>query len=1019
MELLIGEDAKGRSDSIEYYIDGCRLDDVNFTETLSRINVPELILNLKAENIISNSISKVPNNNKFSLQAFLLYLLPLSGHLHQELLKTNNQPAVLNKKSDPIMYTDISPYHYYKDQYNNATDNQTVQNTTTSHIFPNDKDHYKQNALYVMDEAEHSNITNKKYNNINMLQSWEERQYVKSSSNSYIEVDQEHKLSILVASAPSLITKGWKYFLVTTSAVVSFAGIYLGYKWIKETFYEKEIDQGNKAEMYYNNNKHLFLGSARKKTLGINNLQFDTISIEDLAFNIAFGEQSIGTQNDGFELSVAELQYDSITQKDSRLKLTEIVLKAVTRDFYNKYLYEYCLGVSKIVNKDLQSFLIKLYEQINNDLLVATSIVSLTSIGSTSYVKGMAIFLEEFASSGLAKFDLAPLKIIKNNLSKKLILCHQYPINWSDVSFTNNTLWVQLLYQDFDYSKQNNTLFSKNTYMLVDCMKSKTFDVINDVIKHKNFIHLKKSFLYDMHKNLVEFSKIINRTTKCSLPVQKLWGTVLSSINSCDIDNSKPNVYSIINMLVINNLIIPFINEHNKNHPQTIDDEECMICTFNPIIYTLSVINYQYIVQKIENSASNIESAVTGIVDNFEQAGNNILDSIQGISRAADDISQLDIPSALTDTSDGVISIANAASEITGVQALSSEVQHVLDKLNSLKEFIFLQDDNIILGKKEAEELQIHELSRIYGKEPWSLYPGLLNFLTLNIVPGNVLQSQILLEKALEDVQAILYYAENTLHLSKTSTNLEHYVKRYLAKSFGTENSVILNAGINRIEETIKRMQRFINDSKKNGFQNFLIASTLNYPLEGGGGFEFTSNVPTEKLDTVAFVIKGHHEIIIISELNQIHHSGALSNKIKKYSLPQVIVHEISHIVVNSYDLFEITPILGKFPCAQEALELFIQNVPFSPQINIIERKLQGVVGILTEPISSIVPTLLRNEFFRTNLLLLNADSITILIFDLAFLRKSDYKLFNREILSSSTQETIKKSWSHPLRQLV
>lgn len=291
---------------------------------------------------------------------------------------------------------------------------------------------------------------------------------------------------------------------------------------------------------------------------------------------------------------------------------------------------------------------------------------------------------------------------------------------------------------------------------------------------------------------------------------------------------------------------------------------------------------------------------------------------------------------------------------------------------------------------------QSRHLDKIYNTTHWFVYRGYPN--KNIIVPDNIRQTQIKLKYGLKQVETALVRVEVLLN----SKNLEDvmYMYKYFAGLLGTKDVLAVSESIFRTKIIIQKMSEYMEFSRKEEYNTFFVTCIADISeVPGMKGYEFVSkSMDKDGITVGAFVTTGDPSVLIISEMNQMTSFENVIHRTDKHDMYETLLHEISHIVVDTEDIcYHRTMIGGRLPKAQQArLEFeryFIEN-KFNLHKSIYEltrsfRTIYQYDGNLST--SQLTEYLLKNDaVFRSNAIMINADTVALVIRDLSARRLAD-----------------------------
>lgn len=168
------------------------------------------------------------SGSEFSLKAFLLNLLQLSGHILSDERGVVTPQLKSRHESSSHADTGIIVYKQHQPYPDNASYTRIPSNDdTTALLLPNNNNTNKQDMQPVVSVPRYSNTTDKQHDDVDLLASLESQGNIASSGSSYIELSQ---VEIVRLSSTTAIASIWyKYPLRTLYVGIPCVGLYYAY----------------------------------------------------------------------------------------------------------------------------------------------------------------------------------------------------------------------------------------------------------------------------------------------------------------------------------------------------------------------------------------------------------------------------------------------------------------------------------------------------------------------------------------------------------------------------------------------------------------------------------------------------------------------------------------------------------------------------------------------------------------------------------------------------------------------
>lgn len=978
MRLLIGEDTNSTLESTEYVIDGCNNNLIpNYVYPSERqewVNLQEQI-RLFQEADHPNNIKKNTTNGKINWQALLLHVLNLSGHIHQECNKIHDVPYLSHKSSKTIMDADIGPYRYDREAINNTLYSNT-EPTVASFSKTYGEDEYYEEV------EEYTDIINKEGDSIYSLALDEERQET-SGSSSYIEVDQELTMPIVVATSTSLMSTGWKYCLGGLGIVLGGVGLYSGYKWLMSST----------------------IAASEEKEILIVAMQDDTPQTAMQMQNMNFEQGMLYLQkhrpipepeSDAFQITLNDLQYDHITNKDSKLGLYDIITSTISRDFYNKYFYlilkEVQSGGVKI--NDYNQFIIQVHTHILNEIQAITQSHALMKLGPCEYLYKL--------------IDIADTIRIKSHISlmdNDFFLINGIYSDWDNMYIKNYTIYAinPLLDEIKTYYKSIINWKSGNAIKVPKPIESIISFISNNIIllgqqyknESKKFERAVDSFAFDIYYLNQAFLKE-NGLDIAYYKIhysQMLFKLVLAG--------RKTEVSErIVSTLLLYYKVLPKIFGHQLLKYKEITQPKN--------IYHSTTLNYESEVMEDGNNDEQelkrvgkqdtgvIVDSIIGIGAVAGSAGGSILvgskiikgiqlgASIQNVDLKLPEVENhgitLDVPLTTNRISEADTTTVRYTSPAPAIASCTLS--------NVLNQFIDIMPKNIVKSQSLILQERSNFLEQEFHQHPWKLYLDIAS----NDVPPYIQATYQDVLIHLKELKEMYNHVCNVLNEDNAVNN--QYVRRYISDSLDITSELAIKKAIDHIKQAACNGYSYIVDSAKKNFNNIVIASTQQIPIQDDEGVKYITTLrPDEIVDCpLAFTIPGSIEINIIADQGyyitpQYHIEYYRNNNI---DLLETLLHEISHITSDAVDFFYIPVVkTGGLPNAKDALD-FIKNIlesgdPISNNLTLlINQYIRQCELPQPQFLQDAVFNLFSNDqMLRANIQCMNADNIAIYIRDI------------------------------------
>ena len=967
---LLGADANSTLESTGYCTAKCnnRLipDYIELSERQERVNLQETIRLFQAETNHSNIITNT-TGGKFSWQALLIHGLHLSGQIQQEYQKIHSLSSVSHQKSMPIKDTSISPYHYYKALYSNSSDNNIVSPTLL-----NDSSTYEQDVPCGIAKAERKDILNKEPNTIDVYESLEEHQHAKSSVNSYIEIDQEVTIPVVVATSTSLMSKGWKYCLGGLGIMLAGAVIYSGYKWIMDKIgaseHEEFSERGTSANI-----AEALQGDIRFKDMnfeqGMMYLQKHTLAPQKVI------------------ITLDDLEYDHITSKDSKLGLNDIITSTMNRDFYNRYFY---LALQEVKNKntgitDYNQFIKHTFMHLMTEIQAIVQTNALMKLGPCEYLYQLFNITNTIRSKNhisLTNDDVSLINEVYRDIS------NTYIKNYTIYNIDHLLDEIKTFYKSIVTKQSNNSITIPTSIENIMIYISNNIALMSQQYKHKpqKLERAINAFAFDIYYFNLAFLK----ENDLDISFYKMTYAQLNLVQVLKNDQTGVSK-NIISTLLLYYKVLPKIWGYQLRHNKEMGRLKN--------IYSSTISNYQEEVTETHNhNEQELDSGIkldTGAIIGGAIVGGGILagSKIIKVVQLADSIPNVDevVPETDNhmDTPEGApITTSRISEPVTFTVRYTSTTIAPCTSKNVFNQFINIIPYSIVKSQSLILTERNNFLEQELHKHPWNLYLDI----TSNEVPPYIQDTAKRVIANLNELKAIYHHVCNVLNADSVIN--DSYIRRYIQDSLDITSELVIKKAIEHIKQAACNGYNYVVDSAEKNFNNIVIASTRQIPVQDVEGIKYITTLrPHEIVDCpLAFTIPGSIEINIIADhgyyITPQYHIEYYRNT--NINLLETLLHEISHITNDAVDFFYI-PVLytGGLPSAQNALDFIKQRLesgdPLSNDLTLlitqyIEKCQLPQPQFLQDAIFNLFSS---TQILRANILCMNADNIAIYIRDI------------------------------------
>lgn len=335
------------------------------------------------------------------------------------------------------------------------------------------------------------------------------------------------------------------------------------------------------------------------------------------------------------------------------------------------------------------------------------------------------------------------------------------------------------------------------------------------------------------------------------------------------------------------------------------------------------------------------------------------------------------------------------------------------DEIKKLEKFI-PEPRLWVSDTEKAEEVLTQIIDDIYGPYPWNTYTGLSFSASVNTPPWIIKVQEELYGQILQSMQTFKKVRDTLWSLQVTERFIETDVGKYLVGVLGTQRPDVIYESYKRLTLIVERGYEFLRAAKHVNYNNFVIVSTdyLNDPDDSLRYFSALDDshrrkspyalVSTEDPEArlLIFADKFYRKIYAgVENIKYDTGSQALATH-----LTDTINHEITHLSSKSEDAFiHFIPLPGMLNNGDDIRKTFINNLirsgpgedlPIICHSSGFKRfltelsKAQGIATLTDE--REVIKAILDDPMLIANLMMSDAETLTVMIRDLAVNRPFD-----------------------------